>query len=307
MNVEWIIGGVVATVVSGMAAWWLERLIDHERAALALPPTESSVRWYRPPLVTLAAVGLMLGLAYAETAGQCLATPEVRPDAAHVLARVIFHCGLILFLVLGTAIDLDCYLLPDRITVPGMIWGVVGAAWIADAQIAHLWVDWREAIPQIAGPYIPSWYDQYRVGHALAWSVAGLLTGGLFTAIVRTVSSRILGQEAMGFGDVMLMAMIGSIVGWQAVLATFAVAPLTGVLIAIVGYVAFGKTYLPYGPCLSAAAILVLFGWSRIWEETRLFFSDPVAIAIILGSAFAALVILLGAIRLYRAIPTRSA
>lgn len=307
MNVEWIAGGVAATFVSAIAAWWLERLVDSERALLGLTATTPSVRRLRPLVVTVASVALMLGLAYAEIVGQCLTTPEVQPEPHHILYRVVFHCGLILFLVLGTAIDFDCYLLPDQITIPGMIWGVGGAVLIADLQIAHLWVDWGMAIPQLTGPYIPAWYDQHRVWHALAWSTAGLLTGGVFTAIVRSVSSRILGQEAMGFGDVTLMAMIGSVIGWQAVLATFAIAPLTGVLIALAGYVILGKTYIPYGPCLAAAAILVLFGWSRIWEQTRMFFSDPVAIAIILGSALAALVILLGAIRLYRAIPTRSA
>lgn len=306
MNVEWIVGGVVATVISGIAAAWLERLIDHERLVLVLPPTHPSVRYVRPVVVTAVSVALMMGLAYAELVGNCLATPEVRPEPHHLIHRLVFHCGLILFLVLGTAIDLDCYLLPDQITIPGMIWGVGVAAFIADAQIAHLWVDWGLAVPQLTGPYIPAWYDQHRLAHALAWSIAGLLAGGVLTAIVRSISSRMLGQEAMGFGDVTLMAMIGSVLGWQAVLATFAVAPLTGLLIAVIGYLFFGKTYLPYGPCLAAAALLVLFGWSAIWAETRLFFSDPVAIAIILGSALAALVLLLGAIRLYRAIPTRS-
>lgn len=307
MNVEWIVGGIVATVISGIAATWLERLIDRERSQLGLPATVAAVRRIRPAIVTAVSVALMMGLAYAEFVGQCLETPEVRPESHHLIHRVVFHCGLILFLVLGTAIDLDCYLLPDQITIPGMLWGIGVAVLVADVQIAHLWVDWGLAIPQLTGPYIPAWYDQHRHWHALAWSTAGLLVGGAFTATVRSISSRILGQEAMGFGDVTLMAMIGSVLGWQAVLATFALAPLTGVLIAIAGYLFFGKTYLSYGPCLAAAAILVLFNWSSIWAETRLFFSDPVAIAIILGSALAALVILLGAIRLYRAIPTRSA
>ncbi|HET6424475.1 MAG TPA: A24 family peptidase [Planctomycetaceae bacterium] len=304
---SWIIGGVLALVISAAAAWALEWLIDCERPALQLPPTLLRTRRLRPLIVTVSAVALMLALAYAEIVGGCLATPEVRPDSASVPLRTVFHCGLVLFLVLGTAIDLDCYLLPDQITFPGMIWGLAGAAWIADAQIAHLWVDWREAIPGISGPYIPEWYHQNRILHAVAWSGAGLLTGGVFTAVVRSVSSRLLGQEAMGFGDVTLMAMIGSVIGWQAVLATFAVAPLTGLLIALIGYVGFGRTYMPYGPCLAAAAIIVLFAWSRIWDHTRLFFSDPVAIGIILGIALTALVVLLGALRLYRAIPTKSA
>lgn len=299
-------GGGAALVTSAVGAWLLEFLTDYERKLLQLPPTMATTRRYRPVIVSLVSAGLMLALSYAEIVGGCLSTPEVRPDPASIPLRAIFHCGLVLFLVLGTAIDLDCYVLPDPITVPGMIWGIAGAAWIADAQIAHLWVDWRESIPGISGPYIPGWYDQQRLWHALAWSGAGLLTGGIFTATVRSVSSRMLGQEAMGFGDVTLMAMIGSVIGWQAVLATFAIAPLTGVLIAVIGYVGFGRSFMPYGPCLAVAALIVLFAWSRIWEQTRLFFSDPVAIGIILGVALGALVVLLGALQLYRAIPTKS-
>jgi len=95
------------------------------------------------------------------------------------------------------------------------------------------------------GPYIPPWYDRYRVLHALAWSGAGLAAGAAITALVRSLSSRILAQEAMGFGDVMLMAMIGSVVGWQAVLLTFAIAPATGLIVAFVGRVGFHRPYLP--------------------------------------------------------------
>ncbi len=53
--------------------------------------------------------------------------------------------------------------------------------------------------------------------------MTGLIAGGGLTWILRLVSSVLLGQEALGFGDVTLMAMIGSFVGWQPILATLAI------------------------------------------------------------------------------------
>jgi leader peptidase (prepilin peptidase)/N-methyltransferase len=65
-----------------------------------------------------------------------------------------------------------------------------------------------------------------------------------------------------------------------------------------------GKTYLPYGPWLSIAAVIVLFNWSRLWEQTRMIFSDWLSIAalgVIGGGGF---VLLLWLVRLYKSIPT---
>lgn len=300
---SWWIGVAGAVLVSGAGAWWLERLIDSERGFLQLPATTAAVRRWRPVMVTIIAALLMAALVVSELQLGCLATVEVRPDVPAY--RALYHAGFVLLLVLATAIDFDCYLLPDTITITGMLWGVLGAAWIADAQIAHLWVDWNAPMTKLTGPYIPDWYDRYRILHALAWSGAGLIVGGFITALVRTLSSRILAQEAMGFGDVMLMAMIGSVVGWQAVLLTFAIAPWTGLIVALIGRVGFHRPYLPYGPCLSVAAVVVLFGWSRLWPETRLLFGDPIALAMILAIAVTAMVVLLGLVRVYRSIPTR--
>ncbi len=301
----WGVASVVTLLISAVAAVWLERIIARERRALAMPPTRSAVCRWRPVAVTIGATTLILGLAWAELVGGCLATPEVQPDESSRLARAIYHGGLVLLLVLGSTIDLDCYLLPDVITVPGMLWGLGGAILWADLQVVHLWVDWSVAIPQLRGPMIPEWYDQWRMLHAAAWSGAGFLTGGLLTAGVRSISRAVLGQESMGFGDVTWMAMIGSVIGWQAVVLTFALAPLTGLVIALIGKMTFNRPYLPYGPCLSLAAIVVLASWSPLWEATRVLFGDLVALGMILAIATGALVLLLGLVRLYRSIPTR--
>jgi leader peptidase (prepilin peptidase)/N-methyltransferase len=290
--------------LGGVAGAGLERLIARERQHLQLPRPSNRVRIGRPLVFALLTCALTVSLYEAEVHGRCVDTPEVQPPDFAWQARAIYHAVLATLLLAATFIDLDCYVIPDVITVSGTFVGVLAAALIPDLQIAHLWVDWSFAIPQLRGPYIPEWYDRYRIAHALAWSLAGALAGAALTQLVRSLSSRVLGQQAMGLGDVTLMAMIGSYLGWQAVVLTFAVAPLTGLLIALVGKIAVNRPYLPYGPCLSAAALLVVFTWRWLWAETRLMFSDLFGLAILGGIGIVALAILLMLLRLYRSIPT---
>ena len=65
-----------------------------------------------------------------------------------------------------------------------------------------------------------------------------------------------LGQEAMGLGDVTLMAMIGSFLGWQPVLFVFLLAPFCGIVVGLVAKTMLNRSYVPYGPYLSVAALL---------------------------------------------------
>ncbi|MDX1969409.1 MAG: A24 family peptidase [Planctomycetaceae bacterium] len=294
-----------ASSVGLLSGWWLERLIDRERAGIRLPPTSPTVRRWRPMAVMLATLGVCLWLQFCEFSLRLLDTPEVQPTEFGRQARFVYHGLLATLLLLATVIDLDSYLLPDQITVTGFLVGFGGAVAFQDLQIAHLWVDWAYAVPQLRGPLIPAWYNDYRWLHAVAWSLAGALVGGTVTQTVRVLSRKILGREAMGLGDVTFMVMIGSFLGWQAVVLIFALAPLTGVAFAVAGKLLANRPYLPYGPCLALATLIVLSAWSWFWEHTRPIFSDLTGVAILAAVAAAALVILLLAIRGYRSIPTR--
>lgn len=297
--------GISALLIGVVAGSLVERWLAAERQALGMPAAISPWTRWRPVLVGMVIGMLGVVLALAELHFRCVDTPEVQPPAWAKSARVIYHTVLAGWLVLATVTDLDCYLVPDWITLPGITVGILAAVLVGDLQIAHLWVDWTYAVPQLSGPYIPAWYDQYRRLHALAWSLAGALAGGGLTWLVRVLSTRVLGKEALGLGDVTLMTMIGSYLGWQAVVLTFALAPLTGLLAALVGKLSFNRPYLPYGPCLSAAALGVIFGWSWLWQHTRLVFSDLGGLAILAAIGLVALLLLLGLLRLYRSIPTR--
>ncbi|HSJ03987.1 MAG TPA: prepilin peptidase [Verrucomicrobium sp.] len=82
-------------------------------------------------------------------------------------------------------------------------------------------------------------------------------------------------REAMGYGDIFLMAMIGSFLGWQAVLFTVVTASVLGSILGVVPRF-FGKTEwtskIPFGPYLSAGAMIWLFYGPQIvdWYMNRM-------------------------------------
>lgn len=276
-----------------------------ERGLMQLTPLSSRYRQIRAGVVVAISIALFTLFHWAVFSLKCLETAEVRPSAAGETWRFVYHLTLFSFLIVATAIDFDCYTIPDEITLPGTLIGLLGACVVGELQVCHLWVDWSAAIPQLRGPLIPDWYDHHRFWHACAWSFAGIVAGAGLTQLSRLVSSRVLGQEAMGFGDVTLMGMIGSYLGWQAVTMAFLIAPLAGLSIGVLMRMLTGKTYLPYGPWLSMAAVVVLFTWNRLWLETRLIFSDWISVATLAAVGGGGFVLLLFLLQLYKAIPTR--
>lgn len=231
---------------------------------------------------------------------QCQHVPEVRPDDFWRSARVVDHLVLLGLLVAATATDLRNYSIPDQITLPGMVFGLSTALLSGQLQVEHIWVDWNLEVPGIRGPYIPVWLDVHRHWHGLAWSFAGAAVGAGMTLFVRGLSGLILGREALGFGDVTLLAMIGSFIGWQPTIVVFVLAPLCGIACIVPLRIVSRKAFLPYGPFLAAATVVVLFSWKWIWQSTRLVFGHPQSLAVLGGAASICLVILLLILRIYK-------
>jgi len=269
--------------------------------------------------------GLTCALSIAILDGQCQSTPEVRPTELWQRLRPVAHGLLLMLLAVATATDLrTCYIL-DAVTLSGMVAGVALATLSGDLQLCHLWVDWNAEVPQLRGPYIPDWLAPHPHLHGLAWSVAGLLLGGGITWAARGLASRLLGQEALGFGDVTLMAMIGAFLGWQATLLVFLLAPVCALGSLALIRICSSRTYVPYGPFLSLAAVLTLFNWQRLWMleiplteargaagragvfALRRLFGDPVGLLILAGLLAGGLVLLLGLWRIYQLLPATAA
>ncbi|MCX7819472.1 MAG: prepilin peptidase [Kiritimatiellae bacterium] len=148
-------------------------------------------------------------------------------------------------LTLATFVDLDEMYIPDRVSLGGVVVGLV-AAW--------LWPELHDA-------------DRRWVG--LARSAVGAAVGAGVLALLAWAGERIFGQEAMGMGDVKLMGAIGACFGWPAVLFTFLVSSLFGAVVGL-GLVALRRRELrsaiPFGPFLALGATLWLLGGQEWWE-----------------------------------------
>ena len=94
-----------------------------------------------------------------------------------------------------------------------------------------------------------------------------MAAGGGLIWLVRIIGGHALGREAMGFGDVTLMAMIGAFLGWQTCLIVFFLAPLAGVVLGLVQLMLRRGSEIPYGPFLCLGALAAIVGWASIWDR----------------------------------------
>ena len=95
-------------------------------------------------------------------------------------------------------------------------------------------------------------------------SLAGLALGGGMLWAIGEAWFRLRKVEAMGFGDVKMLAMVGAFLGVKMVILTFVLSSMLGGLVAIILVVtrrADMATRLPFGTMLAAAALVAsLFG-----------------------------------------------
>ena len=138
------------------------------------------------------------------------------------LARAVFACALIVLFIT----DLQHKILPNVITLPGIVVGFVCSVFLP-----------------------PGWVS----------SLIGLVVGGGFLLAIAEAYYRVRGQEGLGMGDVKLLAMIGAFLGWKLVLLTLVFASFTGSLAGGL-LIASGrgnmKYALPFGTFLAVGALL---------------------------------------------------
>ena len=149
--------------------------------------------------------------------------------------------------------DARHYLIPDGFTVFGLLW-VLATAMVG----AYLMHDTPFASP--------------------ADALLGACAGAGVVAIIGWLGEVALKKEAMGFGDVTLMAVVGAAVGpWRALLTVFAGAALAAVLFPLVvvpvgmwrsrrSGTAFELPQVPFGVFLAPAAVLTLLWGSDLME-----------------------------------------
>ena len=141
---------------------------------------------------------------------------------ALLAVRLLFACAMIVLFF----IDLHHRILPNVITVPGAVLGLVFSLFLP-----------------------PGWLS----------SLIGLLAGGGVLFAIAEAYYRVRGQEGLGMGDVKMLAMIGAFLGWPQMLVTLILASVAG---SIVGVLLIAtrrgdmKAALPFGTFLACGALV---------------------------------------------------
>lgn len=173
------------------------------------------------------------------------------------------------------------YLVVSMLRHPLSKW-IAGMAIVGAIVISSVWIMWPVSWP------------------ALLSSLVGLAFAGGLVWAIRIVSGYVMGVEAMGFGDVTLMAMIGAFFGWQAALMTFFIAPFTSILIATAQWLITGNRHIPFGPFLCAGASIVAIGWVTIWARWGPIFGLGLLVPGIILIAIALMGVLLGLLQILK-------
>jgi leader peptidase (prepilin peptidase)/N-methyltransferase len=154
-------------------------------------------------------------------------------------------------LLVITFIDLDHQIIPDVITLPGMIIGLAAAPFFMTALAGPLSFGLGKVIPH-AGPYLT----------ALLNSFMGLLLGASPLYVIGLLWEKLRKVEAMGGGDVKLMGMVGSFLGWKGAFLTIMLGAVAGSVIGIT-LILLGKyqadKVIPFGPFLALGSLVNLF------------------------------------------------
>jgi leader peptidase (prepilin peptidase)/N-methyltransferase len=211
----------------------------------ACPSCGKAIRWYdNVPLIGWVALGgrcrdcgapisVRYPIVEAITAAAFLICFWVIGPQWLLLSRLLFVAMLIALF----AIDLEHQLLPDRITLPGIVVGLLLSIWLP-----------------------PGLRDAF----------LGLLLGGGVLFALGETYFRFRGIEGMGFGDVKMLAMVGAFLGWKLVIVTFVLSSLVGGLFAMVLLLSRRTTLtsaLPFGTFLAMGAFIAsLWGeWLMNW------------------------------------------
>jgi len=147
--------------------------------------------------------------------------------------RFILYTTFASALLVTTVIDLYHQIIPDEISLSGIVTGFCVSLIIND-------ISWIE-------------------------SVTGILLGGGSFFLIATLYEKISGREGLGGGDVKLLAMIGAWLGYKSIIPVIIISSTVGSLVGIVIMLSQRKdlkTAIPFGPFLALGAMAYLF-WSQ--------------------------------------------
>jgi leader peptidase (prepilin peptidase)/N-methyltransferase len=155
--------------------------------------------------------------------------------------QAFYFFVLLTALLIASFIDLNHRIIPDSISMGGAVLSFAVAG-----------------IFQWANKY---WHISF------VESLMGLVVGGGFLWLIAWGYEKITGREGMGFGDVKLVALFGTVAGWQGTIASIFIASLLGSVVGLFLILVQNKnrrTAIPFGPFLCIGFFLVLLDMLNI-------------------------------------------
>ena len=149
---------------------------------------------------------------------------------------LIPFCLLVFSLLVTTIIDFEFKIIPDEISFMLMIAGFVTSFF--NLNLGET------------------------VGQRVLHSFLGFLVGGGSLFIIAVIGKLIFKKDAMGGGDIKVMAGIGTFIGWDKALFAIFVASLFGSIVGIILIICKKierKQEIPFGPYLALSSFLTLF------------------------------------------------
>lgn len=196
-------------------------------------------------------------------------------------------------LIVSTFIDIKHRIIPDEVSIGGVIAGLIlssvpvcfnraasGFHPLFDSFLLFSCVfvivsflDFKQRIPDMVmilglvfGVALACLrlYFLGDTAHPVVMSSLGILIGAGIVYLTGTVGDFIFKKESMGGGDVKLLAMIGAFLGYKQALLTFFMAPFFGLGIGVYVLIKKKDHTIPYGPFLSLAAFVSIFWYNDI-------------------------------------------
>jgi leader peptidase (prepilin peptidase)/N-methyltransferase len=146
---------------------------------------------------------------------------------------------LVAALIIISFIDLDVRIVPDVISLPGIVAGLLFS---------------------VVGRYLI--HDPFELIPTPLSALLGVVIGGGILLTLAWAYQAYTGVEGMGGGDIKLLAMIGAFLGWPSIPVTLFFSSLAGSVIGLTAMAVkgVGRRYaLPFAPFLCLGALLYLF------------------------------------------------
>lgn len=142
-------------------------------------------------------------------------------------------------LLIVSAVDLEHQIIPDEISLGGLLIGISASFIFPSLHREMVW--WRGGVA----------------------SLIGVLAGGGLIYGTGVLGTLIFKKDAMGGGDVKLMAMMGAFLGWQKIILVFFMAPVLALPTALFFKFVKRVDVIPFGPFLSLAG-WIAFLWGDV-------------------------------------------